>query len=405
MKIFTVLFLCLLAVPAFAQVSARKQDDSASKARPGRNDTESPVISTLARALVNSSDSLVVSAWTGSLVFEGATEDAYETTFSITDPTADRTITFPNASGAVVLGAGVADAAHAITFGNSTIVAEGATADGFETTLSFTDPTADQTLTIPNFGVNGAFVLSSLTTNNIDAANSIWLASNSVVLEGATADGFESTVSPVDPTADQTLSIPNFGVNGAFMLSSLTTNTIDAANSLWFASNALVMEGATADAFELTVAPADVTADQTITLPNATGTVALATPEDVTATNVITASENGSIFFLNSGTEFESTLPAPALGLHFTFIVTAAPSSASYTIVTDSSANIIKGVQVTAEDAGGSGDSGTADDTITLVDGQAVAGDKIEVWSDGTSWFAYATTKVVAGATFTQDSP
>ena len=32
------------------------------------------------------------------LVFEGATADAFETTFAITDPTADRTITFPNAS-------------------------------------------------------------------------------------------------------------------------------------------------------------------------------------------------------------------------------------------------------------------------------------------------------------------
>ena len=37
------------------------------------------------------------------LVFEGATADAYETTFAITDPTADRTITFPDAS--ITLGA------------------------------------------------------------------------------------------------------------------------------------------------------------------------------------------------------------------------------------------------------------------------------------------------------------
>lgn len=35
------------------------------------------------------------------LVFEGATADAFETTFAITDPTADRTITFADASGTV----------------------------------------------------------------------------------------------------------------------------------------------------------------------------------------------------------------------------------------------------------------------------------------------------------------
>ena len=37
------------------------------------------------------------------LVFEGATADAFETTFAITDPTADRTITFPDAD--ITLGA------------------------------------------------------------------------------------------------------------------------------------------------------------------------------------------------------------------------------------------------------------------------------------------------------------
>ena len=37
------------------------------------------------------------------LTFEGGTADGYETTFAITDPTADRTITFPNLSGTVQL--------------------------------------------------------------------------------------------------------------------------------------------------------------------------------------------------------------------------------------------------------------------------------------------------------------
>jgi hypothetical protein len=38
-----------------------------------------------------------------SLVFEGATPDAYETTLAITDPTADRTITLPDLTGTVIL--------------------------------------------------------------------------------------------------------------------------------------------------------------------------------------------------------------------------------------------------------------------------------------------------------------
>jgi hypothetical protein len=38
-----------------------------------------------------------------SIVFEGATADSYETTLQVTDPTADRTITFPDATGTVAL--------------------------------------------------------------------------------------------------------------------------------------------------------------------------------------------------------------------------------------------------------------------------------------------------------------
>ena len=36
------------------------------------------------------------------IVFEGATDDAHETTITVADPTADRTITFPNVTGTVV---------------------------------------------------------------------------------------------------------------------------------------------------------------------------------------------------------------------------------------------------------------------------------------------------------------
>jgi hypothetical protein len=124
--------------------------------------------------------------------------------------------------------------------------------------------------------------------------------------------------------------------------------------------------------------------------------------ENTTATNAITAAESGKTFLLNSATEFVSTLPSPAAGLRYTFIVAAAPSGASYTVVTTSSANVIKGMQVCAADA--AGDTGTADDTITFADGQAVAGDMVTVWSDGTSWFAVAHSRVAAGITFTQAS-
>jgi len=42
----------------------------------------------------------------GTIVFEGATADAYETTLTVTDPTADRTITLPNETGTVFTSGG-----------------------------------------------------------------------------------------------------------------------------------------------------------------------------------------------------------------------------------------------------------------------------------------------------------
>ena len=84
------------------------------------------------------------------LVFEGATANAYKTTLAITDPTAARTITLPDASGVPILSVGVEGAAHAITAGNSSLTFEGSTADAYETTLTVADPTADRTITFPD---------------------------------------------------------------------------------------------------------------------------------------------------------------------------------------------------------------------------------------------------------------
>jgi hypothetical protein len=168
-------------------------------------------------------------------------------------------------------------------------------------------------------------------------------------------------------------------------------------------NNALYISATGANVEAIKVDDGNVVFDEALTVTGATylGTLRYKNlTEVVTETNIITAAESGTVFFLNSASEFVSTLPAVAAGLHFTFIVTAAPSGANYTIVTDSSANVIIGNQNSV--AGDAGDTGTADDTITFVGGQSVAGDKVEVYCDGTNWFAYAISKVAAGITFTQ---
>ncbi len=159
---------------------------------------------------------------------------------------------------------------------DSTLTFEGATADAFETTLTVVDPSADRTITFPNSSGTVAF-------NPYG---------ESIEFEGATANEFETTLAVVDPTADRTITLPN--ETAAAMVSSLTTNGTDVANSVTGASNALVWEG-TADAFETSLTATDATADRTVTLQNASGTVALTSQAvDMTLTADATGGNAGA---------------------------------------------------------------------------------------------------------------
>ena len=122
------------------------------------------------------------------LVFEGATANDFETTFAITDPTADRTITFQDATGTVayltdITGGGASEFSTVKV--NTSVIFEGTTADANETTLVVTDPTADRTITLPNATdtLVGKATTDTLTNKTITAS------SNSVGLVTLDIDG------------------------------------------------------------------------------------------------------------------------------------------------------------------------------------------------------------------------
>jgi hypothetical protein len=125
-----------------------------------------------------------------------------------------------------------------------------------------------------------------------------------------------------------------------------------------------------------------------------------------TTTKSVSAVENGEVFFLSLAAGFVTTLPAPALGLRYSFVVRTAPTSGAYTIVTTSSANIIKGSIYTSDvNSATDADFETAGgDTITFVQNKAVAGDKVDLVSDGTNWFAYGFCTVFDAITVTTAS-
>jgi hypothetical protein len=105
------------------------------------------------------------------IVLEGTTDNAFEMTLSGGDPTADRTVTLPDVTGTVVttgnLSAITTLTSPTITgavFNDGSVVFEGATANDFETTLAITDPTADRTITFPDS--TGTVALTSGVINN-----------------------------------------------------------------------------------------------------------------------------------------------------------------------------------------------------------------------------------------------
>lgn len=160
----------------------------------------------------------------------------------------------------------------------------------------------------------------------------------------------------------------------------------------------------TKQASDGTLRVVDVTSGNTASILYPTDSTAGGRQKVLITTYTVPQTENGTTYYLSLAGGFATTLPAPFLGAEYEFIVKTAPTTA-YTIVTSASANVIKGIQTVAEvNAVGAADSGTADDTISFVANTALPGDRVLLKSDGTSWFAYATTKLVASLTFTQAS-
>jgi hypothetical protein len=253
-------------------------------------------------------NSTINPAFGSSIVFEGATADSYELTLSAGDPTADRTITLPNASGTVITTGNLSDITDIGVF-TSTITIEGATADAFELTLSAGDPTADRVITFPdetgtvlttgNFGA-----ITSLTNPSISGPtiSGLIISDSSIVLEGATANDFETTLSVTDPTADRTITFPD--VTGTV----ITTGNLSSINSLGVVSS-IVFEGSTDNDFELTLAGGDPTADRTVSFPDAGGVVIVDTATQTLTNKTLTSPEVSGLTLTDASIVLEGSSP------------------------------------------------------------------------------------------------
>ena len=193
------------------------------------------------------------------LVFEGTTADGFETTFTFTDPTADRTITFPNTTGTVALTAAVAtielDNLGTVAINTSLLSDTDNTDDLGSAAKSWKDLYIDGTATLATVDINAG---------NIDGT-AIGAASASTAV-----------VTTLNATGATTL-------DDAVTLGNAAADVVTISGTV-AGGSPLVFEGTTADGFETTFTFTDPTADRTLTIPDATGTVALTS--DITTIDV-----------------------------------------------------------------------------------------------------------------------
>jgi hypothetical protein len=226
-----------------------------------------------------------------SIIFEGATADSYETTLQVTDPTADRTITFPDATGTVALtsdiselsqdaidsaltaGTGITktynDGANTLTIAVDTTTIQARVADVSDTEIGYLNgvtsaiqtqldakSTASKTETLTNKSI-------SLATNTV--------TSTLAELNAAVSDADVATLAGTETLTNKTLTTPT--INGPTITATGQTPTI---HGIYLPdSHTIIFEGTTADNHETTLTAGEPTGDRTITLPDATGTLAL----------------------------------------------------------------------------------------------------------------------------------
>ena len=232
----------------------------------------------------------------GSIIFEGATDDSFETTLSVTDPTADRTLTLPNATGTVSL----IDATETLT--NKTLTSPTITSGVLNTGVSGT-AVLDEDNMASNSATQAAtqqsikaYVDTTLQNEDLDiapdsgTAQSIIISSETLTFSGGTGIGTSASGNTVtfaisdvvQLTASQTLTNKTFTspTIDSFALGSSTIS------GLGIGANGIIIEGATADAHETTLTAQDPTQDNTITIPDSTMT-AITTATHATKSNHI----------------------------------------------------------------------------------------------------------------------
>ena len=182
---------------------------------------------------------------------------------------------------------GVADAANAISIASGTISFEGATANDFETSLAVTDPTADRTITFPD--ATGTVALTSDISYPVTASNTVTLSNKSISLGSNTVTGTTAQFNTALTDDDFATIAGSETLTNKTLTTPILSAPVLKATSATVGGKILFKEGTDNGTNAITLLGAAATADVTITLPAETGTV-LTTGSSIANSNLANSS-------------------------------------------------------------------------------------------------------------------
>ena len=217
-----------------------------------------------------------------SIVFEGATADAYETTLTVVDPTQDNTITLPNTTGTVV----IADAVQ--TLSNKTL-GNALNAGGYKITNLATP-------TLASDAVRKDFADAQVAAAATSAASAATSASSAATSATSAAASATTAAASVATIAGYATSAANSASAAATSATSAATSASSAASSATAAATSATSAAtsATAAATSATSAAASATSAANSASAAATSATSSATSASAAATSASSAATSAA---------------------------------------------------------------------------------------------------------------